>query len=241
MGALLLFLVCAAVASVVLASATAAAGRVSGLAKSDQRYYSVASAAQLFRDELFGGNSEVEVTVERTKTTDSSGSATYSNKTTSTAESDSFGELFTEFAKQYVFGDASVADGTGTQAQYDRAPLEQHAAAEGEIVPESVRFVALEKTYSIDPDGKSGALKVKAKSRLEVDGSLLVRFYNVKSDGTEAKDTFDLYLKCTAQVDENDDADSSDLYEDPSEGSNQQTVKRTIITWIPTELSTRGA
>lgn len=52
--ALLLFLVCAVVGSVVLTAGTAAAGRMSELAKMDQRYYSVTSAAQLLRDTMDG-------------------------------------------------------------------------------------------------------------------------------------------------------------------------------------------
>ena len=52
--ALLLFLVCAAVGSVVLAAGTAAAGRARELAKMDQRYYCVTSAAELMRDSIEG-------------------------------------------------------------------------------------------------------------------------------------------------------------------------------------------
>jgi hypothetical protein len=63
--ALLAFLVCAVISAVLLASASAAAGRVSGLAASDQRYYAVTSAAQLFCDTL----NEQEFTIERVKTT----------------------------------------------------------------------------------------------------------------------------------------------------------------------------
>lgn len=45
--ALLLFLVCAVVGSVVLVAGTAASGRMSQIAEMDQRYYSVNSAARL--------------------------------------------------------------------------------------------------------------------------------------------------------------------------------------------------
>ena len=60
--ALLLFLVCAVVGSVVLTAGTAAASRMSELAKMDQRYYSVTSAAQLLRDTIDGK----QVTVTQT-------------------------------------------------------------------------------------------------------------------------------------------------------------------------------
>ncbi|MBR4474566.1 MAG: hypothetical protein IKS55_13115 [Oscillospiraceae bacterium] len=50
--ALLIFLVCAVVGSAVLVAGTAAAGRMSEVAKSDQRYYAVTSAARLLKDQI---------------------------------------------------------------------------------------------------------------------------------------------------------------------------------------------
>ncbi len=50
--ALLAFLVCAVISAVLLAAGMASAGRLSGLAEADQRYYAVTSAAQLFCDSL---------------------------------------------------------------------------------------------------------------------------------------------------------------------------------------------
>lgn len=61
--ALLAFLVCAAIGAVLLTAATASAGRISKLAESDQRYYAVRSAAQLFCDALDGQS----YTIKRTK------------------------------------------------------------------------------------------------------------------------------------------------------------------------------
>ena len=52
--ALLLFLICAVVSSVVLTAATAASGRMSKTAEYDQRYYSVTSAAELMKEQLDG-------------------------------------------------------------------------------------------------------------------------------------------------------------------------------------------
>lgn len=52
--ALLLFLVCATLASIVLAAATTSVGTVTTLKESESSYYSVTSAAKLFRDELNG-------------------------------------------------------------------------------------------------------------------------------------------------------------------------------------------
>lgn len=63
--ALLAFLVCAVISAVLLASASAASGRVSKLAETDQRYYAVTSAAQLFCDAL----ENQQFTIKRMKTT----------------------------------------------------------------------------------------------------------------------------------------------------------------------------
>ena len=58
--ALLLFLVCAVVSSIVVVAGTAAAGRMSKLAEMDQRYYAVTSAVNLLRDEIDGTTVQVE-------------------------------------------------------------------------------------------------------------------------------------------------------------------------------------
>ena len=50
--ALLLFLVCAVVSSVILAAGTAASGRISQSVETDQRYYAVTSAARILKDEV---------------------------------------------------------------------------------------------------------------------------------------------------------------------------------------------
>ncbi|MCR5097189.1 MAG: hypothetical protein K6A70_10725 [Erysipelotrichaceae bacterium] len=52
--ALLLFLICAVVSSVVLTAGTAASGRLSKKAEMDQKYYLVNSAAELIIEELEG-------------------------------------------------------------------------------------------------------------------------------------------------------------------------------------------
>ena len=67
--ALLLFLVCAVLSSVIIVAASAAAGRMSGIAEADQRYYAVTSAAELLRDDsrvrfLFVGHGNKKTAAE---------------------------------------------------------------------------------------------------------------------------------------------------------------------------------
>ena len=63
-AALLLFLVCAAIGTIVLVSATTASGRFVSLAEMDKKYYSVTSAAEFMIDHMEGN----EIVIERTKT-----------------------------------------------------------------------------------------------------------------------------------------------------------------------------
>lgn len=66
--ALFAFLVCAAVGSVILASGSAASGRIARLAETDQRYHSAMSAARLFRDAIEGESITVTKTMVTTTT-----------------------------------------------------------------------------------------------------------------------------------------------------------------------------
>lgn len=63
--ALLLFLVCAVLSSVIIVAASTASGRMSNLAETDRRYYAVTSAAELMKDLL----KEPVSIVKRTETT----------------------------------------------------------------------------------------------------------------------------------------------------------------------------
>lgn len=67
--ALLLFMICSVVGIVVLTAATAVSGRASKLAESDQRYFSVASAAELLAQELNGKSVSIVQEETRVETT----------------------------------------------------------------------------------------------------------------------------------------------------------------------------
>ena len=68
--ALLLFLVCAVISSIVIVAATAVGGRASRMAEMDQRYYAVNSAAELVRDVLEAPTVTVTTGTETTSTVD---------------------------------------------------------------------------------------------------------------------------------------------------------------------------
>ena len=66
--ALLIFLVCSVVSIVVVVAGSAAAGRMSERAETDQRYYAVSSAAELLCDDFKGTKVEVEYTKQASAT-----------------------------------------------------------------------------------------------------------------------------------------------------------------------------
>ena len=66
--ALLIFLVCTVLCSVILTAATASSGRMSGIAEADQRYYAVTSAAELLKDLINGRSVTIEKIYTGTKT-----------------------------------------------------------------------------------------------------------------------------------------------------------------------------
>ena len=62
--ALLLFLVCAVICGVIIVAATAAAGRLSNLASTEQKYYAVNSAAELVKTLMDGKSASVVAAVD---------------------------------------------------------------------------------------------------------------------------------------------------------------------------------
>ena len=95
--ALLIFLVCAVVGSVVLTAGTAASGRMSKVTEMDQRYYSVNSAARLLTDTI----KDKSVVVIETKPNDGS-PAQYRYEDGDTYSTDSFESIVKEAADYCV-------------------------------------------------------------------------------------------------------------------------------------------
>lgn len=99
--ALLLFLVCAVVGSVVLTAGTAASGRLAELAESEQRFYAVNSAAELMVDQLCGENNKVTIRIEK-DTTAGADEDTYTTTIIPSETADT--ELSKDLAAYLVFG-----------------------------------------------------------------------------------------------------------------------------------------
>ena len=115
--ALLLFLVCAVVGSVVLTAGTAAAGRMSELAKMDQRYYSVTSAAQLLRDTIDGESVVLEQINTHTKTGDAPETSDFGEVTWKSPDDETMISPLIRDAAAKLTGDESIPE-TGTNSSW---------------------------------------------------------------------------------------------------------------------------
>ena len=129
--ALLLFLVCAVIGSVVLTAGTAASGRMSELAKSDQRYYSVTSAARLLR------NMVENETVTIVKTVKSTGETSYTINGEADNTSFTPNSLPEDAAYSYVIQNGTPKNRTFTLSVggYDslKSTIEETLAADGTL------------------------------------------------------------------------------------------------------------
>ena len=126
--ALLIFLVCAVVGSVLLTAGTAASGRMSELARMDQRYYAVTSAAELLRDLL---ENETVTVVKTSPLSDSSGSGEtkyYINGQVIDATGASFDSIAKAAAYDYL-----VRESAGSSTS-----LKLEVNGEGSLAPLSV-------------------------------------------------------------------------------------------------------
>ncbi len=250
--ALLLFLVCAVIGSIVLGAGVAAAGRIAKLAESDQRFYSVSSAARLFEEEF----SEQTVSVQREKTythaerieiIDNSGvfsygserepvdtDPTYKIKIDSTEFSrdaipGSITDVFQYYAYLYLFGTESSAENLWgvTKDEF------------GKNIPTS----DISKEIKIQVVGKT-ELAVKVKMTLNTDGSIQLDFSN-EYKGNPANDLNVFTIRVIMKADvmnptsKIEASDKQQYFEkDTATGETIQTVQSTItetktsdITW----------
>ena len=186
-AALLIFLVCAVTSSVIIAAASTASGRLARMAETDQRYYSVTSAAELLKD-IVGGK-EVRIVVRKTKngsgevSSEASLSEGGATKTIGEeAAGDSFDSIEMLAASQYYRG--MIKNGTSDEkASFDLAS----------DVPKA--------------SGGKDPLAVSIKESLDSQGNILME---VQSPGANP---YTLQLKFIAEVEEFDETDEAGIGE----------------------------
>lgn len=109
--ALLLFMVCAVIGSLVLVAGTAAAGRLKGLGESEQRFHAVNSAAELIVDQLCGDDNKVTVGIKKLKDTSAAADPDdpYTYEYILPANDSKASDLAEDLAKYLVFGTANLS------------------------------------------------------------------------------------------------------------------------------------
>ena len=221
--ALLLFLVCAVVGAVVLVAATSASGRLSGLAGTDQRYYSVTSAAELMRD-LYDGAQAVAVSEKITKTI-------------TPYKEDGSGMDPVEDSSEV---NRSI-DGTKIEPGYKPDTLIRDAAYQLHFA-DPVPIYPVEKKLSIHEKESSASFKgvsVQGKAELQKDGSLWVTIRSISAEGNNSKkDKYSVRLIFTADertVEDDRTEEGTAQGTDISGASYQITTKKTeTVTWTIT-------
>ena len=182
--ALLIFLVCAVVSSVVIVAGTAAAGRMSQIAQMDQRYYAVNSAAELVRDVLESQTVTVTTGSEETVTRHSDGSAD------TPVSSNAITPVIAVNGDEVSLNLPLIAD----------AAIYLTAERTGLSAP------TFPKTLTLTSAGVEGVdtsgLRVTANVQLASDGTLTIWLFN--TDSTKGKYSLQLVMK----VDSSDSTDT---------------------------------
>ncbi len=257
--ALLLFLVCTVIGSVVLAAGTASAGRMSQLGESDQRYYSVASAAQLLAKELT--DKEVRIKRECVETTTTlyeiqddaetlgDGSATKAYKYTTTLQKKGEGSNYTnitEKTKEYASGAEQTGEpfydaGTAGSFLSERAVhllfgtdgTCNNTAAMGKSFSSST--TSEDGSFTIEHEVYGDILKITGKYRMTADGTIVLTLWD--KDGKDQ--SFSLVLTLQPEFVENTTTSSETIppapvnqaSEDYISTETKTTVKESTAVW----------
>lgn len=268
--ALLLFLICALLASVVLSASTTAAGRHAQLSSMDQRYYSVTSAANLVRDAFQSQQVEIECTEVR----DASTVVTYVsggtiNRTETIGDVKSF--ALSVDGKQVMAassedGDAALDTSSLTLpelcALYALLGGQRTGAVSVAEVWDAAALDALDAasttslgTYDVAASvssASSGASAADIESALAAvmtarlaDGALELQFDSVAESA--AADIYSLTLVCDADFDADEWTDEELAADQPAgttttrvENSTQTTTRSVVVSWVPSALYKTG-
>lgn len=233
--ALLLFLVCAVLCSVILAASTTASGRMSQLPETDQRYYAVSSATGLLKNQM-DGKTVCLVTVTRTAYT-----TPYTEGVPGTPVKGA------ETEKTYLIPDKRAGEIGDTdlkdEALIDEAPIDTlvkdaakrlHTGATS-TAPERTLASSRYSTEEFDP------LAVTVEETLDADGTVTLRVsnsYNAKGEASAAGDRYTQTL--VFGVDRSDTASTRTASEAPvPTGDDAYTVSSVETVTAITELTWR--
>lgn len=251
--ALLLFLVCAVLCSVIITAATASSGRMAGIAESDQRYYAVTSAAELLKELIEGKPVSIVEVEERTDTT------TYSNGTIDPEG----GVSVTEVTKTYIVADKQAGQilesdykntdgtdisscllkiGSNPQAGFINDTILKDAAKNYNSKTSTPKYLSLTGL-------KNDALTVTIQEIMDENGDITLTIYNTnntKGDPSEERERYTLVLKFGVDKSETTDTKkenlSSSTVSDTEYKVNEKTTETTItsLTWTLNEIKTNS-
>lgn len=204
--ALVFFLLCTVMASILLAASSANSGRLSRLAENDKRYYAVHSAAELLKDGI--GNKPV--TVKLTKKTVNTTVTGYSvNAAGGTliqspeiTRREYYGAMF--YAPDYEESPALRGVSLLTDLALDLAAGEGAADAKRAWSYAGLSL-PVTRELTVEPDFGEG-LTVKVEAMLEKDGQLTLKL----SNPAEGADSYNLLLRFGAELQRESTVSSSE-------------------------------
>lgn len=245
--ALFLFMICALLASVVLAAGTTAIGQYADQAVSNQRYYAVSSTAKMFSDTL--DNQTVTFSIE--KSYDVVTTVTYSDgEVASQSQNESNVEYTAKIdgkdisGEQYTLLEQAALDLLGVTSASDP---EAFWDDDLDFVDEpGTTKLNVEHSLSSVPDGyrKSDiekALKVEAMERLNSDGTMTITFENASETNSIYAAT--LSLNCDMQILTEADETQPQISQTDTQRTETKHVtekKNFIFTWYSLGISKAG-
>lgn len=258
--ALLLFLVCAVLCSVIITAATAASGRMSQIAETDQRYYAVSSAARLLQKQIDGKTvSIVEVAETEYSTTYTAGVAgtasagepvtrTYIVVDKKANEIDEASDLIpgNMIGDKDFSVDSIPEDAAKRLYEYDGESVLVNnkllSSSEGNLGKD--RFALTSDFYSsagLDYD----ALAVTISEDLDLDGNITLTIYNTRDTTSSAGDRYTLILPFGADRSVSTSTKTENVSSTAEDDDSKYTVKTkttettiTTLTWHLTGIKT---
>ena len=234
--ALLLFLVCAILCSVILAASTSAAGRMSRIAETDQRYYGVTAAAELLTDLIDGKTVSIVEVTETQYTTNYSGGTpgtpTAGETTTSfyIVENKKAGEIT---SADLTDGNVFVPNAAGTSDSI----LEDAAKSICRSDAITDRELGLASSFygacSLDYD----ALSVTILENIDRSGTITFTLYNTYSEKDQvssAGSRYTLYVPFSADRSVTTDSRTEPVSSAPLGDDSYTEVTKTTVTTVTT-------
>ncbi len=231
--ALLAFLVCAVISSVVIVAGSTAAGRMSQIAQSDQRYYAVNSAAGLLQSTLDG---KVVSRIAKTKKTVQYYSTGAEPSDSGPVAVDGYPKFYTvDVSKTETEPETSITDPQSYSILTDAAYILTYEGEPGKTYP-NLRHLTLSASATPGEDSEvtaeslSSALAVDIYETLDNSGTLTF-YVSKKVTGSDAAYT----LRLTFAADITENTASNTVHGTPEPDGTYKDIttvtKTTVIKW----------